>query len=335
MKTEIKKFILFIIKFCAVLGAACGGYFLLFWFLWEADFGPDAYSEAYQNALLKQYQALEASEREPEVIVFGSSYVPFSIDVNTLEPLLGEEVQTLGVEASIGIPFLVDVLYETAKPGDTIVYMLGKSNWYDEDFMVISAALESDKTKLLNYWSNRSPSALKRWRTKMIWRKLYALTVGPVVQWTQEKLSKKPQVYSLSSFDEQGNMTAVREGCLISQEVTPSDTLGFDEMELETLDMLNEFSGWCRENDITFVICYAPTIDGSLAESPEDLAEYHQQMLDYMESDILLTPQDYFLPVTDFYNHIAHPNTEGAEKYSAILGEALIEYKQNGQMQIP
>ncbi len=321
----MRKFILFIIKFIAILSAAYGAYHALFWFLWQSEICPDAYDHAYQKALLLQYQALAEEDREPEVIVFGSSYVPFGIDVSVMEEELGRPVQILGIEAGIGIPVLVDILRETAKPGDTIVYMLGKSNWYQEDFMVISAALESDKERLTHYWSSRE-GTLDGYRNKMIWRKLYALLAGDLVERLRSVISKTEQVYSLDSFDGKGNMTAIREGNLIGTAVSPTDTLCFEDMELETMDMLNEFAVWCEEQNITFVIAYSMTIDGSLAETEEELAQYHQQMTDYMEADIIGVPQDYFLPVEMFYNHAAHLNSEGAATYSRILSEKLLEY---------
>lgn len=322
----MKKFVLFVVKFVMILGLAYGGYHLLFWFLWQSELCPNAYDQAYQRALLLQYQALSEENRTPEVIVFGSSYVPFGIDTSVMEQRLGQPVQILGVEASIGIPFLVDVLYETAKPGDTIVYMLGKSNWYNEDFMVISAALESDK-ELLNWYWNGKEDTLEGYRNKLIWRKLYALFAGGLVEKIRTDISEKEQVYSLASFDEKGNMTALREGNLIGTEVSPTDTLCFEDMELPTMDLLNDFSDWCEENDITFVIAYSMTIDGSLQETDEELMEYHRQMTEYMHADILGLPQDYFLPVEQFYNHMAHLNSEGARAYSEILSEHLMEYE--------
>lgn len=320
----MKKFILFIIKFIAVLGITYGAYHVLFWFLWQSPICPNAYEDAYQRALLLQYQAL-MEHQEPEVIVFGSSYVPFGIDVSVMGDELGRPVQILGVEASIGIPFLVDVLYDTAKPGDTIVYMLGKSNWSNEDFMVISAALESDKELLGSYWAGKE-DVLESYRNKLIWRKLYALVLADAVEAVRSEISQKEQVYSIDSFDEKGNMTVLREGNLIGTEVSPASTLSFEDMELETMDLLNEFAGWCEEQGITFVIAYGMYIDGSLIETEEELAEYHQQMTDYMRADILGIPQDYFLPVEYFYNHSAHLNSEGAREYSMILSEKLQEY---------
>ncbi|MDE6713261.1 MAG: hypothetical protein K2K20_05940 [Lachnospiraceae bacterium] len=323
----MKKFAIFILKFIFVLGLAYGAYYALFWFLWQSEICPDAYDHAYQKALLLQYQALAEEGRDSEVIVFGSSYVPFGIDVSVMEEELDRPVQILGIEAGIGIPVLVDILYETAKPGDTIVYMLGKSNWYNEDFMVISAALESDKERLAHYWDLRE-GTLDVYRNKMIWRKLYALFAGDLVEMIRSGISNNEQVYSLDSFDERGNMIVLREGNLIGTEVSPTDTLCFEDMELETMDLLNEFALWCEEQNITFVIAYSMTIDGSLIETEEELAQYHQQMTDYMNADILGIPQDYFLPIDFFYNHTAHLNSEGAAVYSGILSEKLMEYEE-------
>lgn len=326
MSTNAKKFILLIIKFGFIFLLAYSIYQGLFWYLWQYDKGPKAYSGAYQNALTLQYHALADDNREPEVIVFGSSYVPFGIDTDVLSEETGCESQILGVEASLGIPVLVDILKETAKPGDTIVYMLGKSNWYNEDFIVLSCAFEGDKDLLDWYWSIR-PGKLDMYKKNLVWRKLYALIASRPVEAIRSSISDKIQVYSRESFDEKGNMIAIeREGTLISTEVNPSDTLTFEEMELETMDMLNEFKNWCDEQGISFVICYSPNIDGSIGATDDQLLEYHHQMMEYIDADILLTPQDYFLPVTDFYNHYAHLNSEGARKYSHVLGSALRSY---------
>lgn len=321
----MKDFIKFIVKIALVVALATFGYKLVFNVLWKWDKGPRAYDDAYQNALLRQYNALADEDRESKVIVFGASYVPFGIDVDTLTSVTGKDSQILGIEAGIGIPVLIDILYKTAKPGDVIVYMLGKSNSSNGDFMTLSAAFESDKELLKWYWDSQGDS-IDFYKNKMIWRKMYSLIAAPIIEDVRYSITHKDQVYSIDSFDEKGNMTGYREGTRISTYVEPSGTLKFEEIDLDTMNKLNEFYVWCQENDITFVIAYAMTIDGSLNETDESLALFHKEMSDYMEADILLTPQDYFLPVTDFFNHEAHLNTEGAIKYSTILGNALNEY---------
>ena len=119
LKLTLKALLVFVL--CFVLKQ------VLFDVLWlDPDF-PNAYDASFEHALMLQAKALSA-EREDEVIVFGASYVPFSIDNAEMESVLGRKTQILGVEASMGIPILIDILYETAQPGDTIVYMLGTAN---------------------------------------------------------------------------------------------------------------------------------------------------------------------------------------------------------------
>ncbi len=322
----MKKFGILIGKLI-LLGAVCVLlYHGIFYFLWEWDKGPNAYSHAYQKALLLQYHALKDPEREEEIIIFGSSYVPFGIDTQTIEERTGEKTQILGVEASIGIPYLIDVLYDTAKPGDTIIYMLGKSNWSNEDFMTISAALESDKELLTKYWESRGDT-IKFHKNLMIWRKMYALLAAGPIETVRSHISDKEQVYDLSSFDERGNMTVERAGTLISTDISPTDSLIFEDMETETLDALNEFSAWCKERDITFVIAYSMFIEGSIAQSEEELDLYCEQMEDYMDADFIGTLDEMLLPVEYFYNHMAHLNSEGARIYSERLADAIMEYR--------
>jgi hypothetical protein len=320
-----QNFIVFIIKMAVVLCAATAAYHLFFWFLWKSEAGPDAYGNSYQKALMLQEHALAEEDREPEIIVFGSSYVPFGIDTATVENITGQNCQILGIEAGIGIPILIEILYKDAKPGDTIVYMLGKSNWSGESLITLSAAFEGDKDLLNWYWSSREGS-VEQSKNMLIWRKMYALLWNKPVEAVRYAITHKEQVYSLNSFDEKGNMTALREGTQISTDVSASDHLTFEDMDLETMDQLNELATWCKDNDINFVIAYSMNIDGSVDATDEELLEYDRQMREYMKADILLTPQDYFLPVEDFFNHEAHLNTEGAIEYSTILANALNDY---------
>ena len=321
----MKKYITFIIKIILVGAVAVGIYKGGFYILWRWNAGPKAYDNAYQKALLLQYQALER-ERDNEIIVFGASDVPFGIDTDTMEQVTGEKTQILGIEAGIGISILVDMLYEVAEPGDTIVYMLGTSNTCDGDFLTLSAAFEGDKDVLNWYW-NRNQGDFGHFEQKLIWRKMYALMLGGAVEKVRYGITHKEQVYSLDSFDGDGNMTALREGTLISTEVEPEYEWIMDDIDTDTLDEINEFSKWCRENDITFVVCYGMMIEGSIYEPEETLTKLHNELSEYLDADILLTPADYLLPVECFYNHESHLNSEGAARYSTILGNAINDYR--------
>ena len=237
-------------------------------------------------------------------------------------------MQILGVEASYTVDTMTEILQETAIPGDTIVYMLGSSTLtYDHggsDFITTSIALESDKEKLTNYW-NRHLWDYGTLKNILLYRKLYTMFASKPVEAVRTKISDKEQVYDIASFDEKGMMTAVREGTLISTEVVPVEVLEFSNINLRALEILNEFKVWCDENDVTLYICYAPLIEGSVITDEDGIAKYHEDVVAYMDCEILGRPEDYFLPVEDFYNHIYHLNTDGAKAYSQILSEKILE----------
>ncbi|MBR5420976.1 MAG: hypothetical protein IK115_07515 [Lachnospiraceae bacterium] len=309
----------------ALLALLCYlGHCLLFDLLWLEPDAPIAYDISYEKGLLKQVHALQ-SKREDNVIIFGASYVSFGIDAAEMESILGQPVQTLGVEASMGIPVLIDLLKKTAQPGDTVIYMLGEANSSAENSIAICAALESDKELLYSYIASRD--GLKDKRSNLIWRKLYALTIGKPVIRMEALLSKKKQVYSIDSFDERGNMVVDRPGPLDTL-VIPFEKLDMEDIELETMDKLNLFIDWCGANEVNFVVAYAPFMEESLDNSSEELDAFHEEISAYLHADFIDKPQDTLLPADRFYNHPSHLNSVGAKEYSHDLAERLKKYRE-------
>ena len=321
----LKSFIRFVVKVALIGLMAFGVWKFIFWYFWEYDRGPEAYASSYQRALLRQIYALEDEDRDPEIIVFGSSYVPFGVDTKTLETAVGDgrKAQILGIEAAIGVPYLIHVLEETAKPGDTVVYMLGESNPVNTDLISVSAALEPDKEKLFAFWKWRDGSLPKSYLT---WRKFYAFIVSPVSNKLLEKFSKKQPVYNISSFDENGNMTVERIGSEMSFNESHNDVIKIDEVEEGSIEALNEFEKWCAENDVEFLITYSPTVEESWQQSDEMFKSFDADVEAAVNAPVLGGFEDYTLPAKYFFNHDLHLNSEGAVKYSEILGERLKEY---------
>ncbi len=320
-----KKFLIFILKTIVFVFLVTVLFRALFWFLWKYEKGPEAYAKSYQRALLKQIYALEDADRDPRVIVFGSSYVPYGIDKETLEESIGDgrEVQTLGIEAAIGIPYLTQVLRETAKEGDTVIYMLGESNPHETSVMSISAALEPDKEKLTAYWKKYGIVS----KTYLCWRKIYALTASVPVEKLRSAFSKKEQIYNIDSFDEKGNMTVLREGTQISPNTDHDDVITIDEVDLETIADLNDFNAWCGENGVEFIICFSPTVEESWSEEEGMFESFDEDITAALNAPVLGSFGDYTIPAEYFFNHPLHLNTEGAKIYSKLLGEKYASYK--------
>lgn len=322
---SLLKFLKFIIKVAIVFLGAFGVYNILFWFLWEYDDGPNAYDEAYQRALLYQFEALGEEDRNPQVVVVGSSYVPFAIDSKVLSEITQMETQTLGIEASVGDIFLLEELKKNAVKGDIIVFVLGKASHLDDDFMTVSVALEGNRKLLREYWSDKS-YFVNYFKSKLTWRKLYSLSMGKIVEGVRSKISTKEQAYSLASFDAKGNMISERDGNLLGGVPYNSDIISFDDLSLEKLDYINEYYQWCLDNEITLLISYQPYIDESCVNTAGEIEEFDKLVKEYIAAPVLLSQKDYMFPFEYFYNHIYHMNSKGAAEYSTILGNAVCDY---------
>ena len=126
-------------------------------------------------------------------------------------------------------------------------------------------------------------------------------------------------------------MTVQRIGTQISTDVSPEDTIRYEDLEEETMAALNDFSKWCRENDVEFVIAYSPTVEGSWVEDTLMFKTFNNNVESYMDAPVIGKFQDYELPVEEFYNHPLHLNSDGAVKYSTILATKLKDYIDNGE----
>ena len=322
---QIKDYIIFIVKLLVVLTIAYGLYNLLFWYLWLWDKGPNAYDESYQRALLYQYDTIADSEREPMIIFYGPSYVPYGIDADVISEYTGLRAQIFGTEVSVGDAFLTESLKNIAKEGDVLVYVLGPTGLYREDFMTVTASIEGDRELLMAYWQQNEGNVANL-KSKLMWRKLYSLIMGNPVEYVRSKISTKEQAYSIYSFDDYGNMTLQRDGTRIDTNISPFDRVYFEDIDIARLDNCNEFASWCSENGITLLVTYQPFILGSLINDDDEITQYCNQISEYVNADVISSQQECLFPVEYFYNTIYHLNTEGAKAYSVVLGQALYDY---------
>lgn len=319
------KFPLFIIKMLLIIAFITGAFKLTFWFLWEYDNGPMAYDKSYQHALYLQNKQISNPDRDNEIIFFGSSTCAFGIDVDAVKEITGKDAQIFAIETAVAPDFLTWQLMRTAKAGDTVCYIFDKDTGAKADFITICCAFEEDKEFLKEYF-NKDGYSYSLHKTTLIWRKLYALTAGPLVEKVRTKISSKDQVYSLSSFDENGNMNLNRDVCLIDKNVDSVMTLDIDELDPKLIKVLNEFNSYCKENDINFVIAFNMNPIGIYIEDDEEMNDYYNELQKLIDAPIITKVQDGLLPVDDFFNSHYHLNSNGAKEYSSRIARAMLTY---------
>lgn len=322
-KRQIKNFILFVVKLALVFGLAYLAYQGLFWFLWEYDNGPRAYKDSYQHALYLQYEQISNPDRENEIIFFGSSTCAFGIDTAAVKEVTGMNAQIFGIESAVSPVFLCNQLKDIAKPGDIICCIYDGGDDSGADFITVSCAFEDNKDWLKNYWLDHA-YAYDLHKNSLCWRKLYALSVGGVVEDVRSRFSKKDQVYKLSSFDENGNMTLDRPECFVSSDVEPGLEYRIDDIDPDLTAFYNEFNSWCVENDIRFVVAYNMHPEGSYINDAESFKAFDDALENALDAEVITAPEDGLLPYDCFYNSYFHLNSKGAKEYSERIARKLL-----------
>lgn len=91
--------------------------FSIFLFFWSPEL-PGEHN--YLAATLDKHTRLRTCE-SPRVILAGGSNLAFGIDSGTLRDELGVHVVNMGLNASLGIPYMLDEIEPEIRSGDTII----------------------------------------------------------------------------------------------------------------------------------------------------------------------------------------------------------------------
>ena len=99
MKKLIAKIICLTFLVASVLAAAfyCA-YFVM----------PPTFDGSYQRGFNYQYHALEHAKSQPKIIVFGGSYMNFSVDTDLLSRISKHPAYALGIHSGMGMSYIIE-----------------------------------------------------------------------------------------------------------------------------------------------------------------------------------------------------------------------------------
>ena len=83
----------------------------------------DVYADNYQKGYVYQYRRLQAADDStPKVVVFGGSYLAFSLDTKYMEELIDMPCYELGVQSNMGMCYSIELISQEINEGDVIVF---------------------------------------------------------------------------------------------------------------------------------------------------------------------------------------------------------------------
>lgn len=285
---------------------------------------PPLYEDSYQRVIVRQYDSLKETEG-PRVIVLGSSYITFSTDTAVMEEILSMPCQTFGCHAGMGVRYFFDLVKDFIGEGDIVVYPVWEAdiNYYGTE--LIMTGIEGRADLLLRMPAGAVKGVLTGSRD-IITKKIYEPLRDTLFAGVLDQVSDSADaIYNISSFDENGTMTALRTECLIDDPVPEEQKVRYDQADYpaEYISFLNEFDAYCRERGASFYLTYPTILDEGLDNSEEELEAFDTWLKSQVTAPVITDIRDTILPREEMYNAVMHANTYGAERYSRMLAEDI------------
>ncbi|MCH8621924.1 hypothetical protein [Undibacterium sp. TS12] len=281
---------------------------------------PTASSRWVFDAYQHKIQAAQRSAG-PRVLIVAGSNALFGINSGMLEDYWHKPVINLGVNAGLGLPYILDVSRRLAKPGD-IILMPMEYALYLDDGKANSQIIDYVMARDLDYWRSLPRTEQLRFAAGLgadrLLHGLRHLPDGPVTSGT----------YGAHHLDARGDQTHSSPA-----ERTPADIAAVQaskawdyahraNTETGGWSSMAAYAQWARANQICLIA--VPTVllhHNKYDANPEDRAFYAQlpQRLGKLGIEYLGKPRDFMYPVNLFFDTDHHLQDWARDKHTASL----------------
>lgn len=287
---------------------------------------PPTFDDSYQKGFNYQYHALERADGQPKIIVWGGSYVNFSVDSDLLASLSQRPSYTLGINSAMGMSFVSESAKRFINKGDILVFPFMPFWKNDFGMDLIYLCLEED-WDLFTHFAKKHPFAVAKSFPRAIFIKMYNVFHKGIKKNLLKKEAMENPSYRADAFDkETGNYIFPRPSILpdISPaELEPSIRRDKDFINVTCFDVLNELNDFCKNKGAALYIAFPPAHKGSVASSAKEKADYESYLKKNIDAPIISTLSENEFPKDCIYNSAMHLNDKGVELYTKQLYEDL------------
>lgn len=277
---------------------------------------PAQYSESFLAGLGLKYDLIK-NAASPKIVLIGGSSAAFGVDTDLLEEQLpGYDVVNFGLYATLGTKLMLDLSEDYISEGDIVIvapeldeqtfslYFNAQSVWQ---------AAESDPSILRGVaWDNIGDMLGGYW--KYLSGKLSAANTNAPAP---------AGVYSLSSIDENGEISYPREGntMLLGYDPNMIIDLGDNLIDAEFIDYLNDYAAMCERNGASCYFSFSPTNRAALAEGTTDegILAFYDTLDRALDFEIISNINDCLYDAGYFYDTNFHLGDAGVTAHSATL----------------
>ena len=276
---------------------------------------PDQYTETYYGQLTAMYDRLQQTEGK-RIIIIGGSAMAFGLNVSFLEAELPDyTICPFGLYGTIGTKAMMELALPQIREGDIVIlspeiaeialslYFSGAELW---------KAAESNLSIVFS--SGNLSSMLGN----------FPQYVADRIAYSQNGSPKGDGVYSKAAFDENCQMTYLREYNQMPNMYDPNQPVTFDPelLKEDFIEYLNEFNHFCTEKGASVYYNFCP-INRMAVSGDADMEGFYLKLLQELDFPVMGNPANYIMDADWFYDSNFHLNTSGAVIYSAQLTEDI------------
>ena len=264
--TDIKKFFFHITIFIFIISFLC-----ILLLVITTQISTLKFRTSYQYAINLKYEHL-INTKSPKIIFIGGSTVGFGIDNEILEEKLHMPVVNLGLHRNLGMEFITELSKANIEKGDIVVLAYEYRMLDDMEFFspeLIASAIDNH-LQLYRYVSFKQWGDLLRYFPTYLFKKVDSL-------FEDKNDTYNSGVYSISAFDDDGNMIYPRESCILPEELT--ETHGEVDLKKITIsknsiDYINAFSDYVHSKGASIVFTFSPILEERFYRTDEDIKAY-------------------------------------------------------------
>jgi hypothetical protein len=303
MRTFVFKVLAFVLLQAALVGAIVSPYRpnpTLFW-----------------AATTLKHDRLEAL-RGPRLILIGGSNVAFGVDSAQLERALGMPVVNMGLDAGVGLDFLLNEVVHGLSPGDVVVL----SPEYE-----LFLGLRSGQAASLARVIEQRPASVRY----LAWVNVQVLLDYGFgfFHWifinAGRELDRRVITgpYGLSTFNDYGDAVWHIDRLPRPQLAIAMERFKRSPFDATALDVVNHFHRHAQDCGATVYLTFPPLPD--YYASDRRVAEVEQRFASRLSVPVLNRPADMFFPVKQFFDTEYHLLRHARDVRTARLISALAE----------
>lgn len=289
-------------RFASIIAAAAATCILLF----ALPRDP----QNYLAAIVDKHRALESAP-SPKIVIVGGSNVAFSVDSKRLSAATGRTVVNMGIQAGIGLNFMLREVEPNLAQGDVVLLIPEYQHFFTTTYG------ESELISVLRFYPRawRYVLTLPQLRNVLLWFPFYARERFMELLKSPTGRIRTDPVYRRNRFNTLGDID-------LHLESSPSNFakvrlfLGRPQdyqLNPQARDLIEQFAERSAARGVRVYLLYPSVPDVLYGEWAGNLALVDHELRRTSKISILDRPQDAVLPANDFYDTAYHLTTAGRE----------------------